>query len=237
MSQPEDPAPGSSPLEELGVLASQVAHVDASLDHLELYTQRGLLTLLWHGPAEADGVVVCVGGAMGGLLGPAEAMYHHLGRAMADRGIGLIRVGYRKPNDLDRCVHDALAALELAARHGAQRFVTVGHSFGGAVAIQAAAHLDAAMAPGVVTLATQSAGCEAAELLGDRDLLLFHGTRDQILPPESSHLVRFLAGTGELVLVPDADHLLRPGWESVLDRLVEHLPAVLAGPTTAPAAG
>jgi alpha/beta superfamily hydrolase len=218
---------GGSPLEQLGLLAMQAVEVADGLDHLELYTTGGLLTLLWHGPAEAEHVVVCVGGAMGGVLGPAESMYHRLGRALGEQGIGVLRVGYRTPNDLDRCVHDTLAVLELAARHGARRFATVGHSFGGAVAIQAAAHLDADTAPAVVTLATQSAGCEAAELLAGRSLLLFHGTDDQILPPEASHMVRFLAGTGELVLVPGADHLFRPGWEQVLERLVEHVPAVL----------
>lgn len=223
--------PGGSPLEQLGLMATQAAQVDDGLDHLELYTTGGLLTLLWHGPAEAAAVVVCVGGAMGGLLGPAEAMYHRLGRALAATGIGVLRVGYRKPNDLDRCVHDTLAVLELAARHGARRFVTVGHSFGGAVAVQAAAHLDAETVPGVVTLATQSAGCEPVERLRDRSLLLFHGTEDRILPPQSSQMVRFLAENGELVLVPGADHLFRPGWEQVLDRLLEHLPAVLAGPS------
>jgi pimeloyl-ACP methyl ester carboxylesterase len=226
---PEDP-PGGSPLEQLGLMAMQAAQVDDGLDHLELYTTGGLLTLLWHGPAEAEEVVVCVGGAMGGLLGPAEAMYHRLGRALAAGGYGVLRVGYRKPNDLDRCVHDTLAVLELAARHGARRFVTIGHSFGGAVAVQAAAHLDAATVPGVVTLATQSAGCEVAQQLGDRSLLLFHGTDDRILPPDASEMVRFMAGTGELVLVPGADHLFRPGWEQVLERLIEHLPAVLAPP-------
>lgn len=230
---PADGAP--SPLEDLGLLAMQAVEVGGGLDHLELYTSGGLLTLLWHGPADAEAVVVCLGGAMGGLLGPAEGMYHRLGEALVPQGIGVLRVGYRAPGRLDRCLHDALAVMELAARHGARRFVTVGHSFGGAVAVQAACHLDAASAPGVVTLATQAAGCESAEQLADRSLLLFHGDRDQILPPDASQVVRFLAGTGEVVLVPGADHLFRPGWDQVLDRLVTHLPSVLAPPPTMPA--
>jgi alpha/beta superfamily hydrolase len=221
-----------SPLDELGLLAFQSVPVHDDLDHLELYTSSGLVTVLWHGPADAEHVVVCVGGAMGGLLGPADGMYQRLGAILAGLGIGVLRVGYRSPNRLERCVHDTLAVMELAARHGARRFVTVGHSFGGAVALQAALHLDADTVPGVVTLATQSAGCEGAGALAGRSLLLFHGSADQILPPQASELVRHLAGTGEVVLVPGADHLFRPGWEQVLSRLVEHLPLVLGPPSS-----
>ena len=118
-----------------------------------------------------------------------------------------MRVGYRKPNDLSRCVHDLAAAADLASRSGARRFVTVGHSFGGAVALQAGVILGE-HCRGVVTLATQSAGCEHADQLGDTPLLLLHGTDDEILPPETSGVVQMLAGHGEVVLLPGAGHLL-----------------------------
>ena len=225
MSEPE---PSQSPLDRLGVLAMQVVPVDDGLDHLELYTTEGLLTILWHGAADLEPVVVCVGGAMGGLLGPDGGLFHQLGRRLVPEGIGVLRVGYRRPNDLATCVVDTLAAMELAGRHGARRFVTMGHSFGGAVAIQAAARLDRSTVPGVVTLATQSAGCEPAEELADRDLLYFHGTADAILPHFASEMVRMLAGAGELVLLEGADHMLRPAGAEILGRLVDHVPTVLA---------
>ena len=219
---------GNSPLDSLGVLAMQSVPVDEQLDHLDLYTMSGLLTILWHGPADAAEVVVCVGGAMGGLLGPDQGLYQRLGQTLPDMGIGVLRVDYRQPNDLGLCELDTLAAMELAGRHGAQRFVTLGHSFGGAVALRAAMHLERTSVPGVVTFATQSGGCENVGLLGDRDLLFFHGTRDQILPAQASEMVRLLAGTGEIVLLDGADHMLAPAGGLVFDRLVEHLPAVLA---------
>ena len=230
-AMPDPPASTPSPLDRLGALAMQAVPIDDTLDHLEIYTTEGLLTVLWHGAAELDRVVVCVGGAMGGLLGPDGGLFHQLGRRLVSSGIGLLRVGYRRPNDLETCVHDTLAAMELAGRHGARRFVTVGHSFGGAVAIQAAANLDAATVPGVVTLSTQSAGCEPVEQLADRNLLYLHGTADAILPYAASEMVRLLAGTGELVLLEGADHLLKPAGAEVLERLVTHLPAVL-GPAS-----
>ncbi len=222
-----DDAEQGSPLDRLGALAMQSVPVDDERAHHAIYTMDGLLTVLWHGSADLDRVVVCAGGAMGGLLGPDGGVYHRLGRLLVPRGIGVLRVGYRRPNDLDSCVHDMLATMELAGRHGAERFVTIGHSFGGAVAIGAAARLDTDAVPGVVTLATQSAGCEPVGGLADRDLLFVHGTADGILPHRSSEMVRMLAGVGELWLIPGADHLLAPAGDEILARLVEHLPRVL----------
>lgn len=218
----------STPLDSLGVLAMQSVPIDDGLDHLEMYTSRGLLTIMWHGAADLENVIVCVGGAMGGLLGPDGGLYQQLGRSLPALGIGVLRVSYRQPNDLNMCVHDTVAAMELAGRHGARRFITLGHSFGGAVAIQAAAHLDCESAPGVVTFATQSAGCEGADRLADRNLLFFHGSDDQILPPQASEIVRMIAGTGELVILPGANHLLEPAGAEIHARLVSHLPAVFA---------
>ena len=145
---------------------------------------------------------------MGGLLGPADGLFHDLGVQFAELGIGTIRVGYRRPNDLERCVIDVVAAAEVAGRLGANRFVVVGHSFGGAVAINAAIALGR-HAAGVVTLSTQSAGCEQADLIGDTPLLLLHGDADELLPPMASEMVRMIAGTGELVILPGTGHLLR----------------------------
>lgn len=216
-----------SPLEMLGALASQEVEVADGLRHGEVYTLAGLLTMLWHGDPEAEGVVLMCGGAMGGLLGPAGGLYHDLGTRFAADGIGTIRVGYRQPNDLRACVHDLLATAELAARHGGKRFVTVGHSFGGAVAIQAAIALGGDCA-GVVTLSTQSAGCENAAGLAATPLLLLHGDKDELLPPEASFMVQALAGTGEVVILPGTGHLLTEAGDELRDRLGAWIPERLA---------
>lgn len=189
------------------VLAVQDVAITPTLRHLELYTMRGLLTVLWHGPADASVGLVACGGAMGGLLGPANGLFHWLGETLGERGIATLRVSYRKPNDLDACVEDAGAAAEMAYAEGVERFVLMGHSFGGAVAVNCGMFLRS-LCPGIVTLATQSAGCEMAAGVGDRDLLLVHGGRDRILPVMASEAVRAIAGTGELVVYPEADHLL-----------------------------
>jgi hypothetical protein len=220
----------STPFEALRAIASQKVQLDDRLEHHEVFTLGGLLTLLWHGTGDEDAVVVCCGGAMGGLLGPADGLYHDLGTALAadEHHIATVRVGYRKPNDLDACVMDVLAVLQLAAARGATRAVTVGHSFGGAVAVQTGVVADDLVA-GVVTLATQSAGCEVAEGLAGRPVLCIHGTDDELLPPMCSELVAGLAG-GELVLLPGAGHLLtQAGAPAELrTRLLDWLPRTLA---------
>ena len=151
------------PLDLLEALARQEVAVTPTLRHVEVFTMRGLLTILWHGDPDAEAVVVVCGGAMGGLLGPADGFYQWLGDEVATRGsgIGVLRVGWRRPNDIDLCTLDLLAAADLAARAGAERFVTGGHSFGGAIAVRAGMAMGD-WTRGVVTFATQSAGCEEA---------------------------------------------------------------------------
>ncbi len=216
------------PLDRLRVIAKQDVLVTPGLRHIEGYTFEGLLTFLWHGDPTHERVVLMCGGAMGGLLGPAEGLYHALGETFAAKGIGTIRVGYRRPNDLDACVLDVAGAADLAHRNGGRRFVVMGHSFGGAVAINAGIALRP-MTCGVVTLSTQSAGCEGAGALR-RPLLLLHGDRDELLPVMASQAVQALAGAGEVVVLPGAGHLLVEAASDLRDRLGRWIPDVLAQP-------
>jgi len=221
----------TSPIEDLQILAQQ--HVEyparaegSPVEHHEIYTMSGLLSMLWYPADGSESAVVMGGGAMGGLLG-GGGLYHELGTELSALGIAATSVGWRRPNDLGACTHDMLAAMQFMARRGARRFVTIGHSFGGAIAIRAAASMHAEVVPGVVTLATQSGGCEPAESLGDREILYFHGDADRILPPMASEMVRMLAGTGELVLLPGEDHLLAGARDLIVERLMTWIPATL----------
>jgi hypothetical protein len=216
----------TAPLDLLDALAVQEVELAPGIRHVELYTMGGLLTILWHGPRDADRIVVACGGAMGGLLGPSGGLYQRLGESLASAGVGTLRVSYRKPNDLDRCTIDLCAAVDLAARSGARRAITMGHSFGGAIAVRAACALGDSVA-GVVTFATQSAGCEQAEEMNGRPLLLFHGDRDELLPVQASEMVRFIAGTGELVVLPNEGHLLSGAGEILFERVTEFVEDVL----------
>lgn len=203
--------------------------ITPDLRHVELFTMRGLVTVLWHQvPARVTpqpAALVLCGGAMGGLLGPADGLYQHLGDHWSNIGIPVLRVDYRRPNDLDACCLDVAAAVQLAADTGAERVVVMGHSFGGAVAVRVGVVMDEVV--GVVTFATQSAGCEVAPGLRGRPFLLFHGDADELLPLDSSRIVAAMAGHGEVVVCTGDGHLLTKSRESMVRRLESWLPAVL----------
>ena len=140
-----DPEP-RSPLELLDALVVEEVEVTADLRHLEVYTMKGLLTLPVARPARRrERRRHLREGAVGERARPRGRHLPRPRRGVRAQGIGTVRVGYRKPNDLSRCVHDVAAAADLASRSGGRRFVTIGHSFGGAVAIQAGAILGRAL--------------------------------------------------------------------------------------------
>ena len=228
MNESGDPSDPTA-LEALHPIGTIDVELAPGVRHRETYTMRGLLTVLTHEPrADVEPVpaaIVACGGAMGGLLGPGHGSYQRWGTTWSERGVKVVRVGYREPNNLDLCAHDLACGVEMARDAGAERVVVMGHSFGGAVAIRTAVVMPVSVV-GVVTFATQSAGCEVAAALAGRPLLLFHGDRDELLPPESSHMVQAIAGAGEVVMLQDG-HLMAKS-DDVLDaRLDEWLPAVL----------
>lgn len=217
-----------SPLELIQALVTTEALVADGLTHLEMYTLEGLLGILWHGPRWAEAAVILCGGGMGGFLGPGEAAYPWLGERLAAEGVATLRVDYRRPSHLEPSVLDTCVAADLASQRGATRFVTVGHSFGGAVAINVALALPSYVR-GVITLSTQSAGCESAAGLAGRPFLLVHGDADEILAADNSFIVRELAGTGEVVVVPGAGHLLDQAAEWMREALLPWILDALAG--------
>jgi pimeloyl-ACP methyl ester carboxylesterase len=208
------------PTEMLRPLGLAEIEIAPGLRHAEVFTMRGLLGVMWHGPFDAERIVVTCPGAMGGLLGPGRGMFHQLGMRLSAKGIATIRVDYRRPNDLESCVLDTVSAIDLAAQRGASKVITVGHSFGGAVAVNVGAVLPQAVA-GVCTLSTQSAGCEIAHRLAPRPLLLIHGSDDELLPPHTSEVVNQLAGGhGDVIIVPGEGHILADDSGAILDRVV-----------------
>jgi pimeloyl-ACP methyl ester carboxylesterase len=167
-------------------------------------------------------------GAMGGFSGPARALYLELADRQVARGRGAIIVDYRKPGDLDRSLLDVAATVDWSMREGGRRYAMVGHSFGGAVAVQAGAMLSGHCAA-VVTLSTQSAGCQIANQLDGTPLLLLHGDRDEVLTPDNSAMVRMMAGYGDLRIIEGAGHGLESARDELLTLLDEWIDDRFAG--------
>lgn len=207
------------------LLAVQETILGTDVSLLEVVTMAGVIPCVRHGGL-GDGEVgaaLFVGGALGGLSGPAGGLYQRV----AER-TGGIRLHYRQPGELDECVADVLLLADLLVQRGARAVALVGHSFGGAVAVAAGVALGPRCA-GVVTLATQAPGCERVDELV-APLLLFHGEDDAILPSMASTLVHGLAGgPKELVLLPGEGHLLSGAAALLDERVTAFTLGVLAG--------
>lgn len=192
-----------------------------------LETTRGNIEGIMHPVEGGTGALICVGGAMGGLDGPADALYRRIPAAMAERGVTVLRLQYRQPNNLEECVLDVLAGCSFLKGIGALDIVIAGHSFGGAVVIKAGEL--ARDVRGVVSMSPQLHGTRTVEALG-KPLLLVHGSADQVLDSEASEdIYRRAREPKRLVLYEGAGHGLGSCIAELDALLLEWVPARLAG--------
>lgn len=198
---------------------------------LDLPSARGPIPALLDAVESATAAVTMVGGADGGFDGPAEALYPTLVEDFAARGITSLRLDFRIhkfPNDVDEGVYDLLHGIAALEERGVRRVGLVGHSFGGAVVIDAGVRATSVAA--VATLATQTAGAQRTPELAPTPLLLVHGRDDTRLSPECSQLLYDLAGEPKrLELLDGATHSLRQRREKVRQLLLEWFEAHLVG--------
>ncbi|HVA81034.1 MAG TPA: hypothetical protein VNF29_08920 [Candidatus Binataceae bacterium] len=171
---------------------------------LVIRTTRGGIPILLHAAAEPGRAVLCVSGAMGGLDGPAR-LYARLGLELPRLGIAVARLDYRAPGEFAECLVDAMAALTFLRGIEYSRLATVGHSFGGAVAINAGTIAQGVT--GVVAISSQLGGAHMVGDLAPRPLMLVHGTADAILSHQSSEaLFERAREPKRLELIAGADH-------------------------------
>ena len=173
-----------------------------------------------------------VGGFNGGYDGP-DKMFPDLADQLGERSISTLRLHYRvisMPGIVEECSYDAQAACAwLGEAHGIGRIGLVGHSFGGAVVIDAAARREDVKA--VVALATQNAGTEMAPFVAPAALLLLHGSADDRLPPACSLDVFVRASQPKHVKVLEgATHSLRQARVEVLELTLDWLTRRLSPP-------
>lgn len=194
---------------------------------LLLDTSRGEIEAMFHPVEGGTTAVVCVGGALGGIDGPADSLYARLPDLLAASGVTVLRLSYRKPNEFDECVLDVLAGCSFLKGIGAARVVLVGHSFGAAVVIKAAEL--APLVQAVAALSPQLYGTRQVENLG-KPLLLVHGMSDNVLSHEASEdIYRRALEPKRMVLYANAGHSLFQAKDEVTALLVDWIPARLAG--------
>lgn len=214
----------------ISLLEVRRAAVGAREERITLVTDQGDISGLYH-PLLPDGApgpaaVVWVGGAHGGLHGPADGLYPDLAARLLQYGISSLRLDYRQPNHLEACVLDTLVGLAWLADGGVTRAALVGHSFGGAVVITAGA-LNPLVAL-TVALSPQTYGAELVDQISPRATLFVHGTTDTVLPMQCSLQLYALAGEPkELILYPGAGHGLREVHDEVRDLLEDRIARAL----------
>lgn len=222
--EPEEPAQdldlrllrvGAQPLDDFGALS------------VVLETTRGPITGILHPVEGGTTAAICVGGAMGGLDGPADSLYARLPLLLEAARVTVLRLEYRKPNDFEECVLDVLAGCSFMKGIGATDVVLVGHSFGGAVVIKAGELHDSIR--GVASLSPQLYGTRQVENL-NKPLLLIHGMSDTILSHEASEdIYRRAVEPKRIVLFAEAGHSLIQAKERIDELLSDWLPARLNG--------
>jgi dienelactone hydrolase len=175
---------------------------------LNIVTSRGRIETRYFRAEKSAAAALWVAGAIGGWHSPAMDLYPELSERLLKANISSLWIQYRQPNKLDECILDLLAGLAYLETEAVTSAALIGHSFGGAVVIQAAYVSE--MVKTVITLATQSYGAEPVSELAPRcSLLLLHGTEDRILPPKTSEQVFGWANEPKSIRLYDgADHNL-----------------------------
>ncbi len=196
------------------------------VEQVQLETDKGIIDCLYHTAPAGEAAVLWLGGAGGGLFGPAGGMYPRLAQQLVGDHIASLRLDYRFPNHLDKCVLDTMLGVIYLGTRGRTRVALVGHSFGGAVVITAGAQSEEVVA--VAALSSQTYGTTLANEIAPRPLLLVHGTADSVLPDSCAHDIYGRAEEPkQILLYPGCGHGLDECREQVDHDLLQWLRQVL----------
>lgn len=182
---------------------------------VKLITQFDPIFCRYYPVTNAKHAAIWVGGVGGDWDTPAQGLYPSLCQELQNEAIASLRVRFRYPTELEDAVVDVLAGITFLHDQGIESFALIGHSFGGAVVIQAATQAEDVRT--VITLATQSYGADSVPELATRCSILFvHGTADSVLPPVcSQHIYQLALEPKHLILYPNANH----GLDEVADKV------------------
>ena len=198
---------------------------------LQFRTSRGNFNAILHQAPDADQAVIWVCGARGGFGGPGPGTYARMAEQFVETGITSLRLDYRQANDVFECALDLLAGVAYLEGSGHQPVVVVGHSFGGAVVIAAAAN--SPHIKGVVALSPQTYGAGMAGQVAPRKLLVVHGKADTRLPFSCGQQIYNMAKEPkEIVLFEGAEHRLEECRDDLEALLAQWIPDTLNAETS-----
>ena len=194
-----------------------------SFECLELTSDKGVIHAKFSNPPLSTAAVLMVGGGDRGFDGPASAIYPSLAENLYGKGVAVLLLDYRIhsfPGNLEEAIHDVLVGIHHLLKMGIDNIGLVGHSFGGAVVIEAAVREP--MISSIISLASQTAGALNVKQISPRPILFVHGLDDIRLPPDCSRYLHSIAEEPkELVLFEGATHSLRQCREDLLILLFE----------------
>lgn len=201
------------------VKKERVQAEDEKYQPVQIGTERGRIDCHYYEVRGATKGVVMVGGVGGGFDTPAKGLYPRLCEYLKEPGICSLRVKFRFPTDMAEATFDTVAGMNFLKSRGIRSIGLIGHSFGGAVIIRAAANDPAVRT--VVTLSTQSYGIDpVVRFKNGTSILLIHGKEDKVLPFRSSVYTYHLAyEPKKLVLYEGAGHVL----DEVADEVYEEV--------------
>ena len=195
--------------------------LDELRERVFIATEDGEIECIFH-PAGGGRGVIWLCGALGGFDGPSFGIFKILSEQMVADGISSLRLHYRFPGEFEECVLDVLAGIDFLKQRGIDRLALVGHSFGGAVAIQTG--IMSREVKAVVGLSSQTYGARRVAELAPRHLLLIHGERDRNLPAVSSrYIYEWARQPKELHILKNNGHFLREAHDALLKQLREWL--------------
>ena len=205
---------------------------------------NGFLHLPPNGILPSKIAAILLSGAGGGVTGPSGLYLSLAGKLplLSTSPIPVLRLDYRYAACTAPCVADTKAAMTyLTEKHGIEKFVLVGWSFGGAPVYTLAGRDDRVIA--AATVASQTADAlKGAREAGRRGIpiMLLHGTGDRTLSDRCSrnlHEAWFEGFRGPqqdeekatLVLFDGDDHALTKSAKKVDEMLAEFIVDVAGG--------
>ncbi len=173
------------------------------------HTNRGDVECRYYASATVRRAVIFVGSEKGGWDTPVHDMlYPSLCNDLARHGMNCLRVKYREPGNFGECILDILAAVSFLNYDNIGSIGLVGHSFGGAAAIQVAAATPSIST--VVSLSPQMFGSHAVDhFRHNQSILVMYGTDDMRQSVESSStLFRYAHDPKKIIYYKGARHNL-----------------------------